>query len=87
MPILGQYYSMAISLFSVCALRAQFLILSFTETKDSEKDRKRNSFSGNKADITAKLLFSRRICYLAVKLVLSKESLRHIYTRLMFHIH
>ena len=25
--------------------------------------------------------------YLAVKLVLSKESLRHIYTRLMFHIH
>jgi len=37
MPILGQYYSMAISLFSVCALHAQFLILSFTETKDTVK--------------------------------------------------
>lgn len=37
MPILGHYYSMAISLLSVCALRAQFLILSFTETKDTVK--------------------------------------------------
>ena len=36
-PILGHYYSMAISLFSLCALRAQFLILSFTETKDTVK--------------------------------------------------